>query len=216
MLTSRSTTAKRTTPRPGSSTTPLAIPRLKKQLPRWLARARSRLRQTGKVGTGTGLVYPRQVPLLPALRSHPRAAQPAIATDSPRSRRKVVALRPPCWSAARCAGCTDRTQGFLRTPQAARLHRQPPRCRASVRDTSTTSCLSAWYAPDSWGHSMLPVTEGLTSEALGSAQQKSLGFDRASPSEIRAEWLLEPGLKGFNLTGSRGHAAASTGLPSLV
>ena len=41
--------------------------------------------------------------------------------------------------------------------------------------------------------------EGLTSEALGSAQQKSLGFDRASPS-VRAEWLQEPGLKGFNLT----------------
>ena len=39
---------------------------------------------------------------------------------------------------------------------------------------------------------------GLQSEELGSAQQKALGFDRPKP-EIRAEWLLEPDLKGFNL-----------------
>jgi hypothetical protein len=40
--------------------------------------------------------------------------------------------------------------------------------------------------------------KGLRSEELGAAQQKSLGFDRASP-DIRTEWLLEPTLKGFNL-----------------
>jgi hypothetical protein len=40
--------------------------------------------------------------------------------------------------------------------------------------------------------------KGLRSDELGSAQQKALGFDRPS-QEIRAEWLLEPGLKGFNL-----------------
>ncbi len=40
--------------------------------------------------------------------------------------------------------------------------------------------------------------KGLRSDELGGAQQKSLGFDRGTP-EIRAEWLLEPGLKGFNL-----------------
>lgn len=40
--------------------------------------------------------------------------------------------------------------------------------------------------------------KGLRSDELGSAQQRALGFDRPS-SEIRAEWLLEPGLKGFNL-----------------
>jgi len=39
---------------------------------------------------------------------------------------------------------------------------------------------------------------GLRSDELGIAQQKVLGFDRASP-EIRSEWLLEPGLRGFNL-----------------
>jgi Lhr-like helicase len=39
---------------------------------------------------------------------------------------------------------------------------------------------------------------GLSSAALGEAQQKALGFDRNTP-EIRAEWLLEPTLKGFNL-----------------
>jgi superfamily II DNA/RNA helicase len=44
---------------------------------------------------------------------------------------------------------------------------------------------------------------GLRSEELGSAQQKALGFDRPSP-EIRAEWLLEPGLKGFNLQEAEG------------
>jgi len=44
---------------------------------------------------------------------------------------------------------------------------------------------------------------GLRSDALGSAQQKALGFDRPSP-EIRTEWLLEPGLKGFNLQEAEG------------
>ncbi|MBI3726266.1 DEAD/DEAH box helicase [bacterium] len=44
----------------------------------------------------------------------------------------------------------------------------------------------------------LAGAKGLRSDELGSAQQKALGFDRATP-EIRAEWLLEPGLKGFNL-----------------
>ncbi|WP_242343612.1 DEAD/DEAH box helicase [Anaeromyxobacter terrae] len=39
---------------------------------------------------------------------------------------------------------------------------------------------------------------GLRSDRLGDAQQKSLGFDRPI-QEIRAEWLLEPSLKGFNL-----------------
>lgn len=39
---------------------------------------------------------------------------------------------------------------------------------------------------------------GLRSEELGQAQQKALGFDRSAP-DIRAEWLLEPDLKGFNL-----------------
>jgi len=40
--------------------------------------------------------------------------------------------------------------------------------------------------------------QGLRSDELGAAQQKALGFDRTT-AEIRAEWLLEPGLKGFNL-----------------
>lgn len=39
---------------------------------------------------------------------------------------------------------------------------------------------------------------GLRSEELGAAQQKALGFDRATPA-IRAEWLLEPELRGLNL-----------------
>jgi len=39
---------------------------------------------------------------------------------------------------------------------------------------------------------------GVRSEELGAAQQKALGFDGASP-EIRAEWLQEPSLRGFNL-----------------
>jgi superfamily II DNA/RNA helicase len=37
---------------------------------------------------------------------------------------------------------------------------------------------------------------GLRSDQLGLAQQKALGFDRPDP-ELRAEWLLEPALKGF-------------------
>jgi hypothetical protein len=39
---------------------------------------------------------------------------------------------------------------------------------------------------------------GLRSEELGLAQQKALGFDQAT-HEVRAEWLAEPELKGFNL-----------------
>src|SRR4030095_13056600 len=39
---------------------------------------------------------------------------------------------------------------------------------------------------------------GLRSDELGAAQQRALGFDRPAP-EVRAEWLLEPTLKGFNL-----------------
>ncbi|MCC7535014.1 MAG: DEAD/DEAH box helicase [Deltaproteobacteria bacterium] len=38
---------------------------------------------------------------------------------------------------------------------------------------------------------------GLRSDELGVAQQRALGFDR--PGDVRAEWLLEPSLKGFNL-----------------
>lgn len=37
---------------------------------------------------------------------------------------------------------------------------------------------------------------GLRSDQLGLAQQRALGFDRPDP-ELRAEWLLEPALKGF-------------------
>ncbi|AEI64560.1 DEAD/DEAH box helicase [Corallococcus macrosporus] len=40
--------------------------------------------------------------------------------------------------------------------------------------------------------------EGLRSDALGSAQQKALGFDRPAP-HLRSEWLLEPALRGFHL-----------------
>ncbi|MCB9507620.1 MAG: DEAD/DEAH box helicase [Myxococcales bacterium] len=39
---------------------------------------------------------------------------------------------------------------------------------------------------------------GLRSDELGAAQQNALGFDRAAP-DVRAEWLQEPGLRGFNL-----------------
>ena len=39
---------------------------------------------------------------------------------------------------------------------------------------------------------------GLRADELGLAQQRVLGFDRPAP-ELRSEWLLEPGLKGFNL-----------------
>ena len=40
--------------------------------------------------------------------------------------------------------------------------------------------------------------EGLRSEGIGEAHLKALGFDRPT-QDIRSEWLLEPGLKGFNL-----------------
>ena len=40
--------------------------------------------------------------------------------------------------------------------------------------------------------------KGLRSDELGAAQQRILGFDRPEPS-LRAEWLLDPTLRGFNL-----------------
>lgn len=39
---------------------------------------------------------------------------------------------------------------------------------------------------------------GLRSDEIGAAHQKALGFDRAAIT-VRAEWLQEPNLKGFNL-----------------
>lgn len=39
---------------------------------------------------------------------------------------------------------------------------------------------------------------GLRSDEIGAAQQRALGFDRPA-LEVRAEWLQEPNLKGFNL-----------------
>ena len=41
-------------------------------------------------------------------------------------------------------------------------------------------------------------SQGLRSDELGVVQQRTLGFDRSDPS-IRAEWLIEPSLRGFNL-----------------
>jgi superfamily II DNA/RNA helicase len=40
--------------------------------------------------------------------------------------------------------------------------------------------------------------QGLRSDELGVAAQRALGFDRPAP-DVRAEWLQEPNLKGFNL-----------------
>ena len=42
------------------------------------------------------------------------------------------------------------------------------------------------------------ASAGLRSDALGAAAQQTLGFDRPDP-QIRAEWLIEPTLRGFNL-----------------
>ena len=44
---------------------------------------------------------------------------------------------------------------------------------------------------------------GLRSDELGGAQQRTLSFDRSDP-QIRAEWLLEPTLRGFNLQEAEG------------
>ena len=46
-------------------------------------------------------------------------------------------------------------------------------------------------------------SNGLRSDELGGAQQRTLGFDRSDP-QIRAEWLLEPTLRGFNLQEAEG------------
>jgi superfamily II DNA/RNA helicase len=41
-------------------------------------------------------------------------------------------------------------------------------------------------------------SQGLRSDEVGAAAQRALGFDRTS-QDVRAEWLQEPTLKGFNL-----------------
>ena len=46
-------------------------------------------------------------------------------------------------------------------------------------------------------------SNGLRSDELGVAQQRTLGFDRSDP-QIRTEWLLEPTLRGFNLQEAEG------------
>ena len=46
-------------------------------------------------------------------------------------------------------------------------------------------------------------TKGIRSDELGIAQQRTLGFDRPDP-QIRAEWLMEPTLRGFNLQEAEG------------
>jgi len=46
-------------------------------------------------------------------------------------------------------------------------------------------------------------SNGIRSDALGIAQQRALGFDRPD-KPIRAEWLLEPMLRGFNLQEAEG------------
>ena len=46
-------------------------------------------------------------------------------------------------------------------------------------------------------------SKGLRSDELGIAPQRTLGFDRSDP-QIRAEWLLEPTLRGFNLQEAEG------------
>ena len=44
---------------------------------------------------------------------------------------------------------------------------------------------------------------GLRSDELGIAMQRTLGFDRPD-AQIRAEWLSEPSLRGFNLQEAEG------------
>ncbi|MDO8476059.1 MAG: DEAD/DEAH box helicase [Candidatus Rokubacteria bacterium] len=46
-------------------------------------------------------------------------------------------------------------------------------------------------------------SRGLRSDELGAAQQSTLGFNRPDP-QIRAEWLLEASLRGFNLQEAEG------------
>ena len=46
-------------------------------------------------------------------------------------------------------------------------------------------------------------SNGLRSDELGVAQQRTLGFNQPDP-QIRAEWLLEPTLRGFNLQEAEG------------
>ena len=45
--------------------------------------------------------------------------------------------------------------------------------------------------------------DGLRSDELGAAHQRTLGFDQPD-EQIRAEWLLEPTLRGFNLQEAEG------------
>ena len=69
-----------------------------------------------------------------------RAERRAIERVSPRSRRRAAARRPPCSSAARCAGCTAPSRGWIATPESFSASPTIVRTRRSRPAISTTSC----------------------------------------------------------------------------
>jgi hypothetical protein len=163
-----------------------------------MARARSvNIAPDGRVGPGARAWFSSRASSGSACAAEPpRAAQPATATASPRSRPKVEAPRPPCLSAARCAGCTVRTRTSRSTAASSGFtdNRQDAALQSGhFNDFLFVSLIRAGFlgALENAGE------QGLRSDELGVAQQRR--WASTARAEIRAEWLLEPSLKGFNL-----------------
>jgi hypothetical protein len=210
--TSRSTTATRTTPRPGSSTTPLATA-AQALLPEG---ARSTLRAsppTAASARAPAWFIPGKFRF--CLRcGDTRAAPPATATASRRSRPKVEAPPPPCSSAACCAGCT--------VPQSG--------CPADTRkllgftDNRQDAALQAGHFNDFLFVSLIRAgfLGALASggrqgcAATSSARRSRRRSASTAPIRDRAEWLQEPTSRASTSRRPRADAATGARLPGLV
>jgi superfamily II DNA/RNA helicase len=173
-------------------------PRLKAHYRPWRAQ-RVLVEPTGKVGTGTAAWF------LPgrfrfclrcgevqstAARDRNRLA--SLSAEGRSSATTVLVSSALRWMHGRGSGL----KAFQRKLLGFTDNRQDAALQAGhFNDFLFVSLLRAGFlrSLDSAG------PDGIDSEKLGEKQQISLGFDKNS-LDIRSEWLLEPGLKGLNLT----------------
>ena len=102
-----------------------------------------------------------------------------------------------------CAGCTAPGRRWTCTRASCSVSPTTARTRRCRPDTSTTFCLSASVRAGFLGALHDAGSSGLRNDELGIAMQRTLGFDQPK-EQIRAEWLLEPSLRGFNLQEAEG------------
>lgn len=157
-----------------------------------------RVEPTGKIGSGTRAWFmPGKFRLClrcgetQATAARDRNRLASLSAEGRSSATTVLVTSALRWMHGKESGLAQETRkllGFTDNRQDAALQ------AGHFNDFLFVSLIRAGFlgALDSAGPA------GLTSAALGDAQQKALGFDRTTPA-IRAEWLLEPTLKGVNL-----------------